>query len=141
MVILQAIVDKINKITPEPEADAAQSVVSSGNAWDSFIQLIGLIILLLLILAATYFTTRIIGNIKLGQMKNSNFKLIDAYRISPGKVIQIVKIGSKYIVLAICKDTINYITELDEEDIVFREYQTREKLSFETLLSKIRNNR
>lgn len=141
LVILQAIVDKINKITPEPEAEAAQTVVSSGSAWDSFIQLIGLIILLLLILVATYFTTRFVGNIKLGQMKNSNFKLIDAYRISPSKVIQIVKIGNKYIVLAICKDTINYITELDEEDIVFREYQTREKLSFETLLSKIRNNR
>lgn len=141
LIILQAIVDKINKITPEPEADVTQSVVSSRSTWDSFIQLAGLIILLLLILAATYFTTRFIGNIKLGQMKNSNFKLIDAYRISPGKIIQIVKIGNKYIVLAICKDTINYITELDEEHIIFREYQSREKLSFEALLSKIRNNR
>lgn len=140
LVILQEIVDKINKITPEPEANT-KSVVTSGSAWSSFIQLIGLIILLLLILAATYLTTRFIGNIKLGQMKNSNFTLIDAYRVSPNKVIQIIKIGNKYVVLAICKDTISYITELDEEHIVFREHQSKEKLSFEALLSKIRNNR
>ena len=141
LVLLQAIIDKMNNTTPAPDANMAQNAVGSGSAWDGIIQLIGLVILLLLVLAATYFTTRFVGNIKLGQMKNSNFKLIDAYRISPNKVIQIVKIGNRYIVLAICKDTINYITELDEEDVVERDYQTREKLSFEQLLSKFRNNK
>jgi len=140
LVILQAIIDKVNNITPTPDA-VTENVVRSGSAWDNFFQLIGLIMLLLLILAATYFTTRFVGNIKMGQMKNSNFKLIDAYRISPNKLIQIIKIGNKYIVLAICKDTITYITELDEEHVVERDYQNREKLSFESLLQKFRNNR
>jgi flagellar protein FliO/FliZ len=146
-VILQKIVDEVNNISPTPSinlntaGEAAEKTIPSGSAWDSFIQLIGLVIILILILIATYYTTRFVGNVKLGQMKNSNFKLIDAYRISPNKVVQIVKIGNKYIVLGIGKDTVNYITELDEEQVTVRDYQTREKVSFTQLLDKIRNNK
>lgn len=145
LVVLQAIVDKVNNITPIPDAnsatDAAQYAIRSGSSWESFLQLIGMLVLLILVLAAAYFTTRFVGNIKLGQMKNSNFTLIDAYRISPNKVIQIVKIGNKYIVLAICKDSINFITELDEEHIVVRDFQNKERVSFEQILKKIRNSK
>lgn len=145
LVILQAIVDEVNSITPTPPIETVgeqtQKAIQSGNAWDNFIQLIGLVILLIVILIATYYTTRFVGNVKLGQMKNSNFKLIDAYRISPNKVVQIVKIGNKYIVLGIGKDTINFITELDEEQVTVRDYQTREKVSFTQLLDKVRNNK
>lgn len=145
LVVLQAIVDKVNKITPTPDLESAaettQNIIHTRSAWDSFIQLIGLLILLVLILIATYFTTRFVGNVKINQMKNSNFKVIDAYRLSPNKVIQIVQIGNKYIVLAICKDSVNYITELDEEHVVFREHQTRERVSFEQFLKRIRSNK
>ena len=59
--------------------------------------------------------------IKLGQLKNSNFKVIDAYRLSPSKVIQIVKIGKRYFALAICKDRITVISELQESELEFKD--------------------
>lgn len=141
MVILDNAFDKL-KGTPSPDEtanDVAGRVSDAMSSWDSFIQMIGLIILLILILAATYYTTKFVGGMKLGQMKNSNFKVIDAYRISPNKVMQIVKIGNKYIVIAISKDTINYITELDEAELFIREEQTAEKLSFKETFDKLRN--
>lgn len=141
VVILQDLINKINNATPTPSVSDAQTALPSGSGWESFIQLIGLIILLALIIAATYFTTRLIGNVKQGQMKNSNFTLIDAYRVSPNKLLQIVKIGDKYVVLAVCKDTITYITELDEDSVTARNYQTNEKLSFSKLFEKVRNNK
>ncbi len=141
MVILQAIVDKVNNASPTPPASDVQATLPSGSGWDSFIQLIGLIILLVLILVATYYTTRFVGNVKLGQLKNSNFQLIDAYRISPNKLLQIVKIADKYVVLAVCKDTITFITELDEDSVTARDFQTKEKLTFSQLLEKVRNNK
>lgn len=141
MVILQAIVDKVNNASPTPPVENVQATLPSGSGWDNFIQLIGLVILLALILIATYYTTRFVGNVKLGQMKNSNFKLIDAYRISPNKLLQIVKIGNKYVVLAVCKDAITFITELDEENVTARDFQTKEKLTFSQLLEKVRNNK
>ncbi len=139
--ILQNAFNGLKEVSPTPTlaADFAEGASKSGSSWDSFMQLVGLVVLLIVILAAAYYTTKFVGGIKLGQMKNSNFKLIDAYRISPNKVIQIVKIANKYIVLAVAKDTINFITELDEADVYIRDENTKELQSFKQTLEKIRN--
>lgn len=129
------------KSTPAPDAgaDVAEGASRSASTLDNFLQLVGLLVLLIVILAAAYYTSRFVGKVKLGQMKNSNFTVIDAYRISPNKVIQIVKIANKYIVVAIGKDSIQYITELDEAEVYIREEQKAEKQSFKQTLEKLRN--
>jgi flagellar protein FliO/FliZ len=109
--------------------------------WDNALQMIGLLVLLIVILVATYYTSRLVGGMKLGQMKNSNFKIIDVYRISPNKALQLVKIGNKYIVISIGKDTVNFITEVDEAEILNKEMQGNEIQSFKQILDKLRNNK
>jgi flagellar protein FliO/FliZ len=144
VVLLQETIDKLNRVTPAPSAapgmedQVSKLTYSSGN---SFLQLVGLVFLLVIILIAAYYTTKFVGGIKLGQQKNSNFQVIDAYRISSNKVIQIVKIGNKYIVLGIGKDTINFITELTEEEVFIREAHAGEKLPFKQILEKLRINK
>lgn len=140
IVVLQGILDEL-KVTQAPEAakELAGTVSKSASTLDNFMQLLGLVFLLIVILIATYYTSRFVGGIKLGQMKNSNFTVIDNYRISQNKVIQIVKIANKYIVIAIGKDTINYITELDEADVLIKEMNPGQKLSFKETLEKLRN--
>ena len=146
MIILQGIIPDLKNTTPTPTAlpetaqKIADGVTRTGSTWDSFIQLVGLSLLLIVILIAAYYTTKFVGGIKVGQLKNSNFKVIDAYRISPNKVIQIVKIANKYMVIAVGKDSINYITELEEAEIFFRDENTGEKLIFKQILEKLRNN-
>ena len=146
MVLLQATVDAVNNLssTTSDTTDMSGKVsglTGSGSTGDSFLQLVGLVFLLIVILIATYYTTRFIGGFKQGQLKNSNFKVIDAYRVSPNKVVQIVKIGNKYIVLGIGKDTINYITELEEAEVIIREVHAGEKISFKQTLEKLRINK
>lgn len=116
-----------------------ESVMNSSSTWDSFVQLLGLVILLIVVLAAAYYTTRFVGGIKQGQLRNSNFDVVDAYRIGPNKVIQIVRIANKYIVIAISKDTISYITELEESQVYIRDPQSPDKQSFKQTLEKLRN--
>lgn len=140
-----SIIDQINGMTPAPTAapgtvnQTIPEIAGSGSGLDSFLQLIGLVFLLIIILIATYYTTRLVGGIKQNQLKNSNFQVIDAYRVSANKVVQIVKIGNKYIVLGIGKDTINYITELEEAEVLIRENNASEKISFKQILEKVRN--
>lgn len=129
-----------DSLTPTPSGiPGVKEGVSSLSTWDSFLQLVGLFVLLIVILVAAYFTSRFVGGVKLGQMKNTNFRVIDAYRISPNKVIQIVKIANKYIVIAIAKDTVTYITELEETEVLIRETHTGERQSFKQTLEKLRN--
>jgi flagellar protein FliO/FliZ len=126
--------------TPSPVGGDASITVPQSGSYGSLGQLIGLVALLIVILVAAYYTSRLIGGIKLGQMKKSNFQVIDSYRVTPNKALQLVKIGNKYIVIAIGKDDIHYITELEENEVTFRESQPGEKQSFKQILEKLKNN-
>lgn len=112
---------------------ARTSQLSSG--W----QLVGIFILFLFILGATYLTTKIVGGVKFNQMKNSNFRVIETYRITQNKFLQLVKIGNKYIVLAIGKDNINFIAELQEDEILNLDQMSKSKENFSTIMSKLTN--
>ncbi len=144
MALLQGILPELKNVTPTPPVSTdiagqlTEEVTTVGSTWDSFLQLIGLVFLLIIILVAAYFTSRFVGGIKLGQMKNSNFEVIDSYRVSQNKVIQIVKIANKYIVIGIGKDTINFITELEEADVLIKEVKAGEMISFKQTLDKLR---
>lgn len=126
--------------TPGPSTGAAvdnlsRGASSRGGLW----QLISLVLILVIILVAAYYTSRFIGGIKLGQMKKSNFQVIDSYRITANKALQIVKIGNKYVVIAIGKDNVSYITELDESEVMIRELHPGEKQDFKQIFEKLKN--
>lgn len=67
-------------------------------------------------------------------MPSGNMELIEAFRIAPGKYIQIVKIGTRYLALAVCKDTVTLLTELQEDEVKITE--KKELISFKELLEK-----
>ncbi len=140
MILLQGKISEL-MITPTPSAtsDATKGVINQTSTWDNFVQLIGMVFLLILVLIACYYTSKFVGGMKMGQMKNSNFQVIDAYRVSQNKVIQIVKIANKYIVLAISKDTILYITELEEAEIIFKNTNAVDKQTFKQMFDKVRH--
>lgn len=142
IVILDNLLSQL-KSTPTPTAEGAGNTATAGvsgslSVWDSFVQMLGLVILLIVILIAAYYTTKFIGGMRQGQLMYSNFQVIDAYRISPNKVIQIVKIANKYVVIAIGKDSINYITELDESEIVMKTERDKQPQSFTQILEQLK---
>lgn len=132
VVILQSTIDKLNEVTPTP-------TVKEVSTLDNFLELVGLVILLIIILIAAYYVTRLIGGIKLGQMKTSNFQVIDTYRISSNKVMQIVKVGNRFVLIGIGKDTITFITELSEDEVIIRDDVTAIKPDFKQILEKLKN--
>ena len=96
-----------------------QSIIENQGytTFSSSLELFGLIILFILIIIASFFVTKFIGTKQLGRQGKSNFKVIDNYRISQNKVIQILKVGEKYLVISICKDTIQVLTELTQNQV------------------------
>lgn len=104
---------------------------------DSTFKLIGLFILFVLIIIACYYTTKFVGGRQLGQMKSSNFKVLETFRVSQNKYMQLMRVGSKYVVIAVCKDTITVITELDEEDIISYNNEKAAGSSFKDIFNLI----
>lgn len=111
------------------------------SVWDNILQLLGLCIILVLILIAAYYTSRFVGKYKMGQLINSNFEVIEVYRISNSKMLQLVRMADKYVVLGITKDHITYITELDKDKILTHEVKEGEKPSFRQIIEKLKSKK
>lgn len=105
------------------------------SSFGSGLELFGLILLCIIIIAASYFVTKLIAGKQIKQHGESNFKVIDTYRVTQNKVIQLLKVGEKYIVIAICKDTISLLTELTEEQIILHKEGNGQGKNFKDILS------
>ena len=102
---------------------------------ESVLKLIGLIILCVIIIAASYFTTRFVGKRQSGAGGESNFKSLDIYRINQNKYLQLIAVGTRYFVIAVSKDNVQLIAELDEDDITY--WRSEKKVSFKDIMSKV----
>lgn len=106
---------------------------------EGFTQFLTVILVFLLVLALTYFTTRFVGNYQKARSVNRNFEVIETYRITNGKYLQIVKIGEKYMVIGIGKDNITSICELSADDIKpVTESPSQSIETFKNILDKAR---
>lgn len=112
-------------------------IVMATSGLDNFLQLLIAIIAFVIVLLLTYFTTKFIGNYQKTNSVGTNFEMIETYRISNTKYLQILRIGKKYVVIAVCKDTVISIAELDEEDITIPEYTSSQE-SFAKVLDKLK---
>ena len=108
---------------------------------ESIGQLICLIILFLFVLLLAYLAARISGSFQSNAMnKRSNIRIIEVFRVSNNKVIEIVKVGEQYLVLAVSKDNITLLTRLDEAEVKEPE-TTLEPINFKNILEKMRSEK
>ena len=110
----------------------------SGKA-DSYIQFITVLIIFLFVLLVTYWVTRWTAGYQRSQVANANMEILETIRLSSNKYVQIIRIGRKYLAVAICKDTVTMLTEIPEQDLVFTDGSASKSLGFKDILEKIQN--
>ena len=111
------------------------------DSLSSLAEVLGLIVVLILILVATYYTTRFIAKQTSGQLTARNIKVIETYKISPTKYIQIVYVAGRYLAIAVSKDQVTMLTEVSEDDIVIPEHGDNVKVSFSEMMGRIKKSK
>ena len=107
---------------------------------DSVAQFLTVLVLFVVVLGATWFTTRIIAGIQRGKLKGSNFEIIDTFQLAQNKYIQIIKVGKRYLAIAVCKDSVTLLTELDEDELLLENADgALKKDSFDMLFQKAKD--
>ena len=101
-------------------------------------QFITVTLIFVIVLALTYFTTRWVGSYQKKQMSYGTIKIIESYRVSSNKVMNIVKAGNKCFLIAVCKDTVTLIGEVDEESLELKKSTTDGSESFGTVFSRFK---
>ncbi len=87
------------------------------SSFDSFVQLIGVLVIFVFVLGITYVATRWIAGYQKGHSFNRNLKVIETLKITSNKYIQIIEAGDEYLVIAIGKDEVRLLTKLTREQL------------------------
>lgn len=111
---------------------------SQSSRFDSIWQLFSVSIVFIIVLGLAYFTTKWIAKIQKKQILNKNIEVIETFKITTNKYIQIVRTGGKYLVIAIAKDTVTMLTEIEKEQIDLSN-NLESKESFSEILNKIKD--
>lgn len=106
---------------------------------DSISQLITVLLLFVLVLGLTFYTTRWIARYQKGQNKGNQINVLETCPVGNGKYIQIVKLAETYVAIAVCKDTVTLLAEIPKEQITFSDDEGKTGLPFKELLGKAKS--
>jgi flagellar protein FliO/FliZ len=112
-------------------------MIISSISDNAVFQFITVTLIFVLVLGLTYFTTRWIGSYQKKQMSYGAVKIIESYRLSSNKVLNIIKAGDKCFLIAVCKDTVTLLGEVNEETLEL-ESTTDVSESFGTVFSRFK---
>jgi len=113
--------------------------VLTGNGSNA-LELIGLIIVFILILFATYYTSRWVAKNGVNLQHSGNIEIVETYRLSQTKYLQIIKVGqNRYFLISVAKENVSFISEIKEEDIDLTRYinQKNQNNDFSDVLKKM----
>ena len=96
------------------------------------------LLIFIFVLGITYFSTKYIAGIERNKIKAGNMELIETLRISSNKYLQIVRVGEKYFCMAVCKDTVTMLGEIQKDDLTFRDSQVDVKMDFQAILESVK---
>lgn len=108
---------------------------------DSYAQFITVLVVFVLVLGVTALVTKWIAGYQKQQSVNVNIEVIETTRISNTKYIQIVRLGVKYVAIAVCKDTVTQLCEIPAEQLNLAKHGKNgslQPLSFKELFDKAR---
>lgn len=104
---------------------------------DSYIQFMTVLILFLLVLAVTYFVTKWMASYQKGRISGTNLEIMETISLSNNKYVQIIRVGQKYLAVAICKDTVTMLTEVSEQDLILSDGSVPKTMGFKDIFDKI----
>jgi flagellar protein FliO/FliZ len=116
-------------------------ILTAVGTLDSFVQFITILLLFLFVLVITYVVTRWVSGVQKIQMTGKNMELVETMRISNSKYLQIVRAGEKYLVIAVCKDTVTMLTELSVDEVSLGSKNEVNGLSFREIMDKVKHQK
>ena len=110
------------------------------SSTNSYVEFITICIIFIGVLALTLYVTRWIAKYQRVQNAGKNIEIIEASRIDAGKYMELVRVGEKYFVIAVCKDTVTMLTEVPVEQLKFAGLEEGTENAFGSLLEKAKQS-
>ena len=119
-----------------------QGILLLGSSGENILRFLSAIIVFVLVLAVTYFVTRWIGKYQQGISGSRNITVLETFRVTQNKYLQVVKVGEIYMVIAVCKDSITMLTRFDKDELGYIPASLEGKTdNFAEVLERFKNRR
>lgn len=105
----------------------------------SYAQFITVLLIFVVVLGITAVVTKWMASYQKQQSRNENIEVIETTRIANNKYIQIIRAGEKYMVIAVCKDTVTMLGEVSEDSL--KATGPVQSFGFKELLDKAMNKK
>ena len=112
-------------------------ILTVSDSTDSYLQFMTVLIIFVFVLGITYWTTKWIAGYQKGKCSNTNLELIESFRLTNNKYVQIIRVGQKYLAVAIGKDSVTMLTEIPEDQLILSSGEENVQLGFKELLEKV----
>jgi flagellar protein FliO/FliZ len=113
------------------------------SSWESFIQLLGALVIFAFVLVITYLATRWMGGMQKTRGSNKNLRIIETIGVGNNKFISIVEVGTVYLVVSVGKDEVNLLTEISKEELKDLTFENEENINlqdtFAGILKKVKD--
>jgi flagellar protein FliO/FliZ len=110
---------------------------------ESFIQLLGALIIFMFVIVITYLTTRWMGGFQKARSNNKNLHIVETIGVGNNKLISIVEVGTIYLVVSVGKDEVHLLAQLERDQLKefsFEEEQnSMSKESFAEIMNKLKD--
>lgn len=109
------------------------------GALESLTQFLSALVIFIFVLAITWFTTRYIANFQKQSMSGRNIEVIETTKITPNKFLQIIKVGEQYLLIAVCKDTVTMLAQLDGAHLIMGNTDSTIPMDFSDILKRAKH--
>lgn len=116
-------------------------LLTTTESLSGYAQFITVLILFVAVLWVTWAVTKWTAGYQKGKMAGGNIEMLESFRVAPDKYVQIIRVADKYLAIAVAKDTVTFLTELDESELMLKEEKAGAKISFQELLEKVREKK
>ena len=113
-------------------------LLTVSNGMNSFLQFCTVLLIFVFVLAITWVATKWIANFQGGKIGGANVEVVETYRLTASKYIQIIRTGEKYLAVAICKDTVTMLTEIPAEQIHLPDRPVDSMPDFKKIFEKVK---
>lgn len=104
-------------------------------------QFITVLVLFVIVLWVTWAVTKWTAGYQKGKWSGGNIEMLESFRIASDKYVQIIRVADKYLAVAVAKDTVTFLAQLDESALVWKEDMSGAGMSFQGILEKVREKK
>ncbi len=112
-------------------------ILTVSDSTNAYLQFMTVLILFVFILVITFWVTKWIAGYQKGRTINKNMELIETFQLTNNKYIQIIRVGQKYLAVAIGKDSVTMLAEVPEEELILSSDDGGAQAGFKELFEKV----